>query len=305
MLKTDNNIAQTGVRILFVLQMLMKSPVSKAQILEKINTCSNLRSVTPDTITLDINTLKAAGFDIKSGNKGNNYCYELKLSPIKIKLTKNELRAISIAKKAMFYFMDFRYIVSIYQTFEKISKLIESKEHAEEILNFGNFLKTDFNLLKELDIHCKHKNEILISYNSPSKSLRQLSVKCLDIKYSKKNDKLYLWCDCKERGGVVYLRADKIEKIIKIVKINADIDLPQNICVYSILRAQNAPLEVEDYEKIIKITPDYVQIRASYLNEFNFIQRLLSFGENLTYVSDEKLVIKLKKIIKNVREMYN
>ena len=132
-----------------------------------------------------------------------------------------------------------------------------------------------------------------------------MSVKCLDIKYSKKNDKLYLWCDCKERGGVVYLRADKIEKIIKIVKINADIDLPQNICVYSILRAQNAPLEVEDYEKIIKITPDYVQIRASYLNEFNFIQRLLSFGENLTYVSDEKLVIKLKKIIKNVREMYN
>lgn len=305
MLKTDNNIAQTGVRILFVLQMLMKSPVSKAQILEKINTCSNLRSVTSDTITLDINTLKAAGFDIKSGNKGNNYCYELKLSPIKIKLTKNELRAISIAKKAMFYFMDFRYIVSIYQTFEKISKLIESKEHAEEILNFGNFLKTDFNLLKELDIHCKHKNEILISYNSPSKSLRQMSVKCLDIKYSKKNDKLYLWCDCKKRGGVVYLRADKIEKIIKIVKINADIDLPQNICVYSILRAQNAPLEVEDYEKIIKITPDYVQIRASYLNEFNFIQRLLSFGENLTYVSDEKLVIKLKKIIKNVREMYN
>ena len=151
MLKTDNNIAQTGIRILFVLQLLMKSPVSKAQIIEKINADPNLKSITPDTITLDINTLKAAGFDIKSGNKGNNYCYELKLNPIKIKLTKNELRAISIAKKAMFYFMDFRYIVSIYQTFEKISKLIESKEYAEEILNFGNFLKTDFNLIKELE----------------------------------------------------------------------------------------------------------------------------------------------------------
>lgn len=305
MLKTNNNIAQTGLRILFVLQLLIKGSVSKSQILEQIAKNPNLKNVTPDTITLDINTLKAVGFDIKSGDKSNNYCYELKLNPIKIKLTNSEIKALSIAKKAMFYFMDFRYIISIYKTFEKISKLIDSKEHVEELLNFGNFLKTDFNLLRELDVHCKHKNEIVILYNSPSRPPREMTLKCLELKYSKKNDKLYLWCSCDEYKGVVYLRADKIEKIIKITKMNSEPNVNQKSCVYSILRTKDSPLELEDYEKVIKITPDYVQIRAEYLNEFNFVQRLLSFGENLIYVEDKKILTKIKNIISDVREMYN
>ena len=304
MLKTNNNIAQTGLRILFVLQLLMKGPVSKAQILHKISLNPNLKNVAPDTITLDINTLKAAGFDIIPGNKGNNYCYELKLSPIKIKLTKKEMRAISIAKKAVFHFMDFRYIVSLYKTFEKISKLIDSKEYIDVLLNFGNFLKTDFNLLRELDVHAKHKNEIVILYNSPSGAYREMTLECFEIKYSKRNDKLYLWGRCEEYGGAVYLRTDKIKKIIKITKINKTPPPVCKRCMYAIKRECGSPLELEDYEKITKITPGYILIKADYLNEFNFMQRLLSFGDNLVYIEDEELLNRVRNLIKEVAEMY-
>ena len=107
MLKIDNNIAQTGLRVLFILQLLMKGPISKSQILSEISKSLLLKNVASDTITLDINTLKSVGFDILTGNKGNNYCYELKINPIKVKLTKKEIKSLLITKKAMFHFMDF------------------------------------------------------------------------------------------------------------------------------------------------------------------------------------------------------
>ena len=75
MLKINNNLAQTGLRVLFVMQLLLRGPVSKAQIMEEISKNPNLKEVTADTVTLDINTLKSAGFEIISGNKSNNYCY--------------------------------------------------------------------------------------------------------------------------------------------------------------------------------------------------------------------------------------
>ena len=55
MLKIDNNIAQTGLRVLFILQLLMKGPISKSQILSEISKSLLLKIGTQDTITLVIN----------------------------------------------------------------------------------------------------------------------------------------------------------------------------------------------------------------------------------------------------------
>lgn len=303
MLKVDNNVAQTGLRLLFLMQLLIKSPMSKAQILNEISKNPYLKDVAPDTITLDINTLKSAGFEIIPGNKGNNYCYELKLSPIKIKLTKKEIRALLITKKAMFHFMDFRYIISLYETFKKISKLIESTEQAESLLNFGNILKTNFKILKELDVHTKHKNEIVIFYNSPSGKKREMQVLCTKLEYSKKNDKLYLWGECEEYG-TVYLRTDHIKKIVRISKVNAKSKFSPKKCVYSLFSANSSEFNLSDREKIIKITPSFIQIRKEYLSDFYLNQKLLSYGENLADVEDDNIKEQLIKIIEDVEEMY-
>ena len=77
MLKINNNLAQTGLRVLFVMQLLLRGPVSKAQIMEEISKNPNLKEVTADTVTLDKNKKKSEGFEINSGNKSNNYRYEL------------------------------------------------------------------------------------------------------------------------------------------------------------------------------------------------------------------------------------
>ncbi len=302
--KYNNNIAQTGLRILFVAQLLIKGPLPKAKIIEEIAKNPYLNDVTPDTITLDINTLKSVGFEITTGNKGNNYCYELKLVPVKIKFTKAELKALLNTKSAMFHFMDFRCIISLYEAFEKISKLLESDEQIESILDFGNILKTDFKLLKELDVHAKHKNEIVLVYDSPAGKKRRISVICDRIEYSKKNDKLYLWGECDEYG-TVYLRTDKIKKIVKIVKVNAQLKTPSKSCVYCILNKKDLPVNFEGGEKIIRYTSKYIQIKEVYTNEFNLIQKLLSYGADLVSVEDENVRTRLLKIIKDVKEMYS
>ncbi len=304
MLKLDNNIAQTGLRVLFLMQLLLKAPISKAEILKEISMHPLLKNVAPDTITLDINTLKSAGFEIVSGNKGNNYCYELKLNPIKINFSKKEIRAFLLAKKAMFHFMDFRYVISVYETFCKISKLIESEEQAELLLNFGNILQTDFKILKELDVHVKHKNEITILYNSPSGRKREINILCTKLEYSKKNDKLYLWGESDDYGSV-YLRCDHIKKIVKINKINSKTKIVLKSNVYSILNKNNSTISIDDNEKIIKITPEYIQIRNEYSNDFYLKQKLLSYGENLLDVDNKEVKEELIKIIQSVEEMYS
>lgn len=304
MLKIDSNVAQTGLRVLFVLQLLIKGPVSKAQIIEEISKTTFLKNVAPDTITLDINTLKSAGFDIVIGNKSNNYCYELKLSPIKISFSKKEIKAFSLAKKAMFHFMDFRYIISIYETFAKISKLIESDEQSESLLNFGNILKTNFKILKELDVHAKHKNKIAVLYNSPSGKKREMEIICTKIEYSKKNDKLYLWGECDEYGSV-YLRCDHIKKISRIIKVNAQSECKIKKCIYDIAGDENPKLNMGENAKIIKITPDFIQIREEYTNDFQIKQKLLSYGSSLLGIKDDKIKEELIKIIQDVEELYN
>lgn len=304
MLKINNNLAQTGLRVLFVMQLLLRGPVSKAQIMEEISKNPNLKEVTADTVTLDINTLKSAGFEIISGNKSNNYCYELKLIPIKIKFTKKEMRVLLGTKKALFQFMDFRYIISLYEVFEKISKLIESDEQAESLLNFGNILRTNFKTLKELDVHCKHKNEIVVFYASPSGKKREMTLRCEKIEYSKKNDKLYLWGFC-EQYGIVYLRTDHIKKIVKISKVNSQLDIKPRECLYKISNDCSVPVGINKDAKILKIEKDYVLIRQEYLSEFNLIQKILSCGSNLIEIQNEDINRKVLKIIQDVRGMYS
>ena len=304
MLKIDNNVAQTGLRVLFVMQLLIKGPASKAQILEQISKNPYLKDVASDTITLDINTLKSVGFEIIPGNKGNNYCYELKLNPIKIKLSKREMRAISLAKKVMFHFMDFRYIISIYDTFKKVSKLIESQEQSETILNFGNILKTNFEILRELEIHTKHNNEICVAYNSPSGNKREMSIRCLKLDYSRKNDKLYLWGECDEYG-IVYLRTDHIKKITKISKINSKVSYNPKKCTYSISNTYDNKLNLGKDEKILKITPGYIRVEENYMNDFYLKQKLLSYGEDLLDIEDNDIKKQVLKIIQEVEEIYS
>jgi len=302
--RLDNNIAQTGYRTLFILQLLIKGPIKKAQILEKISQNPYLKNVTSDTIRLDINTLKSAGFDIKSGNKGNNYCYELKFAPIKIKLLKKEKRAICLAKKAMFDFLDFREIIALYESLEKISKLIEPKEDTDEILDFGNFLRTDFQMVKLLDLHCKIQNEIEILYDSPSIQNRKMKVTALYLNYSKKSDKLYLWCNCEEYGGIIYLRVDRIKEISKVCDYSKAPKIKTKECVYRVSRNLKSPFELEEYEKIIRITPSFIEVNANYYNEFNFVQRLLRYGADLLYVGGKDVKNKIIEELKLICGVY-
>ena len=303
MLKIDANVAQTGLRVLFLIQLLIKGPISKAQIIEEISKNPLLKEVAPDTITLDINTLKSVGFDISHGNKGNNYCYELKLNPIKIKLSKSEIKALLAAKKAIFHFMDFRYIVSLYETFEKIAGLLESKEQAEALLNFGNILRTNFKILKELDVHARHKNEIIIFDSSPSGKKREMKVICDKLEYSKKNDKHYLWGECDEYGDV-YLRTDHIKRIVRVERFNVGFKKKTKTCVYNLSSKSNISLANNEKEKILKITPEYVRIREEYSNDFFIKQKLLSYGENLISLEDSVLRKQLVELIDDIKEMY-
>ncbi len=302
--KPDANIAQTGLRSLFILQLLIKEPISKTHILNKIENHSLLKAVTADTITLDINTLKSIGFDIKTGNKGNNYCYELKLNPIKLELTAKELHALVLAKNAAFEFLDYEHIIGLYETLKKVTSLLKNDAKIDKIMNFGNFLNIDFDVLNSLRVHCKNKNKISITYDSPSENKREINVVCHQIMYAKKSDKLHLWCEIEQYNKITYLRVDKILSVNRILEFNSADQKKYSYCKYKIAKIHSAPLEFEKFERVVQITPNFIELEAQYLDEFNLIQRILSFGDTLLSIEDATIKKKVIKALKEIKEVY-
>lgn len=298
------NISQTGYRVLFILHLLMKAPHSKSEIIEKINKNPFLNDVTLDTIRLDINTLKSLGFCFKMGNRSNNFRYEIDLSPIKISLSKSELKILNIAKKTAMNFLDFDEILSIYETLEKISKLVEPSEELDELLNFGNYMYLDLKIVKELQKHCKEKNEIEIVYNSPINPNQTMRVVCHYLRCPKKKQKLHLWCTSDKYAGAVYLRVDKIKEIKALVRSGCVSEFEVKKCRYKIAHQTVLPYELEDFEQIVVLNDRFIEIEADYLNEFDFMQRLLGFGSDLIEISEGKIKKKFLSTLKKIQGVY-
>ncbi len=165
--KREPAINQTGFRVLTILKLLMEDAKTKDELLRSVNACPYVNEISKDTIKLDISTLKSLGFEIKTIESSGLKKYQLKFSPLKINLTKSQVGAINQIKRAVISLWEWRYIIALYRTLDKISKFVKDKELADEILDFQYFLRIDFELLKELDCLAQKKSEVTLKYNSP------------------------------------------------------------------------------------------------------------------------------------------
>lgn len=297
-------ISSTGYRLFFILQLLMQGKISKEEILDKINNNSSILNVGLDTIRLDINTLKVAGFQIKTGDKKEGYKYFLDWNPIKINLTPAEIRALSQVKKAVIDVCEWEFIINLYEVFAKIAKFIENEKATNEFLNFGYFLNVDFRILKQLDICCKNKNLIKILYYSPKNGEKVIDIICKKIVYKRDTKKLHLWGNSSQYKGLTYLRVDNILKIINIDFTKNKIIEDFKTCKYRLRHSVGKSFKLEDNEKITQNNPDFMEIESIVDSQFYFIQRILSFGKHCFWVEDEEIKVEILEKLKKMRSKY-
>lgn len=276
--QTEQNINLTGNRVLFILSLLLKGDISKDEIIKEINLNPELKPVSQDTIRLDINTLRDAGFKIE--NSGKNYKYRITWNPVKIKLQKSEINLLNKIKKSALELWDWKSVLDLYKFFKKIGNYIEDEKSKESLLNFRNFMHVDFKLLVELDYHCQNRNEIIIDYNSPKGEIIQIHLKCLEINLNHDTQKLHLYCKFPGYEDISYLRLDKILRIIKVVKEKTISDPVINTCFYKLKKTGLKNFNLNENEKIISDDNDFLTIEVKMKNKFHLIQRLMTLGED-------------------------
>lgn len=302
-MELKQKVSTTGIRILSVLDILLKGAASKNEILEILAKDSRIKNISKEAIGLDINTLKSAGFEIENMGKSASYRYKINWNPIKFKLTRKEFFVLCNIKNAVIELSEPCYIIKLYKLFEKITKFIEGDEDINEFMNFQYFTSIDFTLLNELYALAKRRKDVKLLYNSPNSGQKEILIKLKDIKYN--NLKLYLTGYCPNYPDITVLRADNIIKIIKILKPRETISKPKiKTVAYKIKADTKNKTNILDEEKIIDQNNNFINIEMKSDNDFMIIQRLLNFGHKLISIKNKDIKEKYLTELYAIKEIY-
>ncbi len=294
-----NLMSLTGYRTLVILVALLESPKTNDEINECLFHDQYIgEKFSGDTLRIYINNLRAIGCEITRANKSNKQKYTLVSHPFSYDIPKSQLKALFKLYKSLYNKIEISDVIGIEKFFRKLALYVEN-ESTKEFLRGTSFLKNlDFNLLDELLIHCKKKNEIVILYNSPKSGL--INIQIVADKLSFKSEKLYLWGDNITHKEYSYFVVGRIKKVscIKYAKSNEEITALK--VVYEL---HNYPdYKLEENEKLIDEKADKLVIEVETKNEFDLTQRLLSLGTCCKVVFPQdyrnKIVEKLKAMEK-------
>lgn len=297
-----NLMSLTGYRTLVILEALMESPKSN----DEINDCL-LRNqyikekFSPDTLRIYLNSLRAIGCEITRANKSNNK-YTLLSHPFDYDISKPQLKALSKLYKNIYDKIDVKEAIILESFFEKISQQLKN-ENTKDFLQKLQLLKNiDKKLISELLLHCKNKNQIIFSYNSPKSGTKNIEI--IADKLSFKSEKLYLWGNNLTHEEYSYFAVNKIIKICGIKFSKTDTTYPPIKITYEIY---DIDYVLEFDEKIIEKTDEKLIIEADAQNEFSIMQRILYLGDNCKIIEPEsfkeKLLNKLNKMGKNYEDI--
>jgi predicted DNA-binding transcriptional regulator YafY len=293
----------TGYRTLVILDALMETPMSNEEINECLFNNQYIREkFSNDTLRLYINSLREVGCEIIGANKSNNKKYELISHPFAYEIPKTQLKAISKLYKSIYDKIDIKEVIGIENFFEKISNLANNEDAKDTLRNISVLKGINKDILNDLLLHCKNKNQIVFLYNSPRSGEKEIEI--IADKVSFKSGKLYLWGNNLTYKQYSYFAVERILKICNIKLIKDKESFPSIKVIYEIYDTNYEPLASE---KIIEKSDEKLVIETDADNEFNLMQRLLSLAEDCKILQPQvfkyKLLAKLKAMEKSYEKI--
>lgn len=297
-----NLMSLTGYRTLVIFNALMESPKSN----EEINNCLfNDQYIkerfSSDTLRIYINSLRAIGCEIIGANKSNNKKYELISHPFIYDIPKSQLKALTKLYKSIYDKIDIKEVIAIENLFKKLSESVKNENTKEFLKNISVLKSINRNILSDLIIHCKNKNQIIFLYNSPRSGEKEIEL--VADKLAFKSEKLYLWGNNLTHKEYSYFALDRIIKICSI-KIQKDKEEFPSINITYELYNHNDIYLPEPDERIIEKTDNKIVIEAISKNEFSLFQKLLFFGSDCKVISPKSFKMKLINKLRTMEENY-
>lgn len=296
-----NLMSLTGYRTLVLLKMLLESPKSNNEINSYFFNDQYIKEkFSNDTLRIYINSLREIGCDITRANKSNKNKYELLSHPFDFEITKQQFKAVSKLYKNIYDKLDFSDVIKLDNLFAKIADEIGDEKMRESILNISMLKGIDKNVLNELIMHCKNKNQITFLHKSPKSGLKEIEV--IADKLLFKSDKLYLFGCSITHDEYSFYRVDRIQKV-STIKINKDSKKPTELKVIYEIYDMNYSLS--ETEKLIHKTNSKMLIEVCSNNKFSLMQRFLHSAKDCKILSPESFKAEFLKKLKSMKESYN
>ncbi|MFA7659015.1 MAG: WYL domain-containing protein [Candidatus Gastranaerophilaceae bacterium] len=295
-----NLMSLTGYRTLIILSALMESPKSNDELNECfLNNQYIKEKFSNDTLRIYINSLRAIGCEITKANKSNTKKYELISHPFAYDITNSQLKALSKMYKNFYDKIDVREVIALENFFRKLSNLVKNESTREFLRNISLLKRIDREILNDLIMHCKNKNQITFLYNSPKSGEKEIEI--VADKLSFKSDKLYLWGNNLTHKEYSYFSVERIIKICSIKFLKSGEEFPPIKVVYEVYNTEYMP---KPDEKVIEKTDGKLVIEITSRNEFSVMQRILYMADDCKVLQPETFKTKLVKKLKLMEENY-
>ncbi len=274
----------TSLRVLEVLKMLIKEPVSDEELIKKIENMQNIENIyTKETLSKYFNTLGMVGLSIEKNKETGKY--SLKNFPVEISMSEKELKLLCLLDG---------YVKSLYQRklevpFCSLKRNLENSFSMETLnlyksVKSATKMKSEINFLcnesviRRLEKYCVDAQKLKIGYLSKTnKSTEIYTVEPKSILYEV--DKVYL---------LVYnpklARNQKLllQNIIHVSQLPQKVNFVSNpnTVVFELKGRLASSYRLKDGEKIINYTKNNIVVSNSSEDKMILFSRLLKYGES-------------------------
>ncbi len=294
-------ILKTALRLVGIAEALFEKDQTKAEIKKWLFEKYNL-APSDETLKLDVNTLIKLGFEVKRGNKCNDFKLHLNKNFTMLKFSHKNAFILSALKNLALDIVNFSEVLKLKKFYEKILPFI-NEEHKTEISDFKHFSEINNQILKTVQEICEKRHICSLVYNSPARGKVEIVVRIEKIFVL--NDKFYLQCIEEERGFETTLRLDCVLDVKKLQKQNEPSKYKEKEKFKYFLSKefyQNNPLQ--NNERVIFEDETQVEVELDETNEFIIAQRLIALGKNCLKFENEKIKYKALDILNSALEIY-
>ena len=291
-------------KLLYLLNLLIDDDYTKAKIIEKFS--ENGVNIQRSLITNYIERFHKCGIDIKSKvNEKREKVYYYEKKETDLFFTKEEMQAISDAKKILISQKNYDRIRKTMRLFYKLSRYIKDEDDKLKFIDFGYYSTINWNLLRRLEWHCKNKDVVSLDYILPTGGNKTITMRADSIKTSTWSNRIHLHGLLCDRKYFMHLPIDRIYMVKEVIKEKESFSDIQNNLNYKVSKKIYEKSFVDDKEQIIETNKDVVTIKRPIDDEFYIIQRLLSFCPMIYDISNERIKMLLKEKLELVKALYS
>lgn len=291
-------IASTGVRLMVLFSLLLESPKTADEIISYISDFKYITGFSIDTLRNDLKILRQAGCKISRADKFTKK-YTLYEHPFKLHISEETISAIEKTYKKLYIFLDIQSLIFLENLFLKLSDYVQCENLSERLKGISLIRNVDKDILIDLNSYAHSKRKIHFIYARPNAS--EVVYEIISDRLFFRNEKLYFEGFCSNFQSYAFFKAQYIKQIFSVF-INKEILPTMNYLASYFIRDLDF---IPDYdEKNVETKPDGFVVESPIINEFKFIQKILSYGKTAKILYPEELKLKVINKLKCMQGIY-